>query len=543
MQKRWLKLPYLVLFLATFFGGFKPVSAMPPPASIRAILLRNNPSSNVLRVESFFHDPCDIGGGLSYSDGEGGHDCSGFNKILTIDVSEPVWQKTTAITERNPGQSIAYTFAIWLKPNVVLDPANGDVSTFNDFPRFDSRTSWLQDQVIYDPANFEIIYSRIDPAGSSAGVTLLGNDPVRNTEGIFYYSSRASGDATGGPDIVLTLLYKNLPSPANNVSTQFTSQGNLYYGSTNDNIGQNSDSFYLNTPKKNITVEQGDIFVGNGVNANLLPNDRSAGQTFITRNGSITNEVKCPWSPIEQRADCQSDTLTQIGSYIFDNTSVNAGTKAGEGAGRDALRMAINKAAQENAQINNTSQLSTVQSSIRNFLTSPQQLWRYPKGQMLIFTSPVNGDITAGSPINVIGKKVVVFAGGGNIDFNNLVIAPSGAKVAFVGLANTNLNLSGPTNTEPGGASPQFDGAYIALDITKDNAGNYNEIGQINITSRGPSNSLTIKGLLAATNINVQRETPGDQNTLVKLYYDQSFAQGNLVGLSSLISPLATGAK
>ncbi len=154
---------------------------------------------------------------------------------------------------------------------------------------------------------------------------------------------------------------------------------------------------------------------------------------------------------------------------------------------------------------------------------------------MLIFTSPVNGDITAGSPINVIGKKVVVFAGGGNIDFNNLIIAPNGAKVAFMGLANTNLNLSGPTNTEPGGTSPQFDGAY--------NAGNYNEIGQINITSRGPSNSLTIKGLLAATNINVQRQTPGDQNTLVKLYYDQSFAQGNLVGLSSLISPLATGAK
>ncbi|MDO8471743.1 MAG: hypothetical protein Q7S64_01145 [bacterium] len=552
MQRRLSWALLAVFSLTVLYVGPQPVRAMPPPGSIRGFLLAGgNQTGDVLRVVTFFHDPCDIGGSAlpSYSDSDGLHTCSGPNKITQLIPTQPINTSVNLINERFTGQSIAYTVAVWLKPTTQWQPTNGQVMLFGDLPR-----SNIISQVIDDDGNRDIIYQLIDPVGGSPGNISKLNSPLTGNIGISYQNDKASGDNTDQPDLILTILYRNLPTPVGGNEAYFTASGYLLYPDPVLTYPGGSPSFLLKqSPRKQtISVEQGDIFIGNSISDRLLPNDHFAGQMFITSNGAITNANKCSWLPATQQSECDSDKLTQIGTYLFENTSTNAVAAnqvngKQQGAARDALRNAINKAAQENAQLSTggNSAISTVQTTIRHFLNAPQTRWRYPNGQMLIFTQPVTGDVTDGSSIQVLGKKVVVFAGGGNIDFNGTVTTPAPAKVAFISLGNSTQTLIGPAASEPGGSTPHFDGAYVALDVTRDSAGNFTETGQINIRSKTgvDSNPLIINGLLAATNIDVQRQVTSTEKHLVRIFYDSTFAQGNLIGLSSLIRPLASGAK
>lgn len=526
MQRR---LPWLMLacfILTVLYLSPQPTRAMPPPGAIRGFLLSGgNQPSDVLKTVAIFHEPSDVG------------------KVTMLRLSQDVQSVLPRVVERSPGQSIAFTVAVWVRPTPITNwqPTNGGrVTLFAELPHFNNLVG---SQVINEPANRHVVVSLFKPDFTQAD----GPSPLApGNIGVGLSNSTAVGDADAEtPDFILTVLYTNLPSPIRDGDTVFTANGNIIFqDSSATSFGGDHDSFTLKKPvRQTISVEQGDIFIGAGISDRLLPNDKSVGQMLITRNGSINNINKCSWLPANQQPECTGARLTQIGAYIFDNTTTNAGIESREGAARDALRNAINKAAQENAQISTNSNLASVQTTVRDFLRGAQERWRYPKGQMLIFTQPVNGDITAGSNIAVVGKKVVVFAGGGNIDFNGTITTPEPAKVAFISLGNSIQTLIGPAASES--ATPHFDGAYVALDVTRDNLGKFTETGQINIRSKAgvDSQPLNINGLLAATNIDVHRQVVPNQKYLVNLKYDSTFAQGNLIGLSSLIRPLASGAK
>jgi len=518
---------FLALVAFFVFGGSNALAI--PPAGVRILFFDTpNPIDNIARTAVILHRPVELItlNGLSRTD-------SDFSDNLEILNGQTV----------NPGEQIAVTHLIWFDENVSSDPQFG-------LPSANSSQPW---QDVYDfisnpksnafAGGQEI--SRINQLGkmvTSGGFSSAltsGLDPhASGVSGTVHYGPNAAADNTGRPDIITSATY-TIPEPITGIQTRFDVYSALYYdydfisgSSRYRELDFGESYFFINPRVPKFEVRSGDIFVGSGLSDRLVPTG-PAGQV-ITSGTDIKNSNACSWITNQLlKQECLSTPLQHVGTYSFsDSTTANA-QKA-----RESLYKSLSKAAQEVAQIETSNNQSVVENRIRNFLQQNQSDL-LSKGEMLIIANPFSGDPVRGSDVTVRGKKVVVFAGGGNPTFKGYIKAEANNQVAFILLGGGTMQLQGRGGAAT--AEAHFDGAFVALDVTADGGGNYTS-SQVAITSAGEYPPVTVNGLLVSDIIRVSRQVPGNSDYVVKINYDGKFISNNLIGLSPFLRPLVSEA-
>lgn len=532
MQRR----KYLLGLFATFLllvgffvlGGGQALAM--PPGGIRAMLLdiTPDPSVNILHYDVVVHRPVDLFtlNGLSMPDF-----AAGYAGKLDVLNGQTV----------NPGEQIAVTSLLWFRPSVSTDPIYGIPNANSSVPYMDvynfianPKSNAFSGNQEIEKADVEVI-AKMNPDLGPLGGKLESPDPFSpGRNGFAHYNWLARADNTGRPDIILSVIY-NVPEPVGGIQTRFDTYGALYYDYDDYKELEFLDRYFTVNPKQpRLEVADGDIYIGSDISNRLVPTSH-AGQV-ITSNGDISNTNKCSWiDSLLDKPDC-TNALEQIGSYSFSADSTKNEIKA-----RQSLYKSLSKVAQETAEIENGTAENLVATKIKNFLTRSQSDL-YAKGEVLIVTNRFDGDPTKGNDITVRGKKMVVFAGGGNPKFEGYVKTNGDDQVAFVLLGNGTMQLFGRSGSSIPESTAQFDGAYISLDVTPDVVtGNYGK-GTVLVGSNSESSPVTVNGLLVADTIRVDRVVPVNSDYVLKVNYDGRFLNGSIMGLSPFLRPLVSEA-